>query len=72
MTGVKDTFQNHFLDSIFASYKKASDKTAALAAKLATLPKTSAGAYDVDGMINPVWRIQGEPSHAKKRHWNNI
>lgn len=72
MTGVKDTFQNFFLDGIFASYKKATDKKAALEAKLATLPRDSTGAYDIDGMINPVWRIPGKSNCSPRDSGSDV
>ncbi|KAF5341196.1 hypothetical protein D9611_006121 [Ephemerocybe angulata] len=75
-TGVKDTFQNHFLEKIFESYKKkrtANTKQAALDTFLATLPMKDglnegdtpiAARLHVEGMMNPVWRIKGINAHS--------
>lgn len=55
-TGVKDTFQQHFLDSLFESYKsRRTDRTkqAALDAKLASMNKGP------EEMINPILRVYG-------------
>lgn len=52
-SGIKDTFQMHFLDKLFASYSKKrgpEHKEAALRAELDRLPKNT---------INPLWRIKG-------------
>lgn len=52
-SGVKDTYQLHFLEKIFNSYKKkrgTESKQAALEAELRTLPTN---------ITSPVWRING-------------
>lgn len=52
-SGIKDTFQIHFLDQIFSSYKNKrgrASKQTALDARLALLP---------DNITSPVWRIKG-------------
>lgn len=52
-SGIKDTYQMHFLEKIFASYKGkrgAKAKQAALDAKLETMPQQT---------TSPVWRIKG-------------
>lgn len=62
-TGVKDTFLTHFLNRIFAPYKgRTGDASkAALESFLesANFPRNGDGEFDVDNMINPVWRIWG-------------
>ena len=53
--GVKDTYLDHFLNSMFDSYKRLQGKDAwqrALDAYCGTLPAT---------LISPVWRIEGAP-----------
>jgi hypothetical protein len=55
-TGVKDTFQLHFLNKLFDSYKNRrteSTKQAALDTQISQLPQ------DPEVMINPVWRVKG-------------
>lgn len=55
-SGIKDTYQDTFLDALFDSYKDKRgkpDKEAALAAKFGTLPPNT---------TSPVWRIKGEQS----------
>lgn len=52
-TGMKDTYQLHFLDKIFSSYSKkrgTAAKQASLDAELEKLPMNT---------ISPVWRIKG-------------
>lgn len=52
-SGIKDTYQMHFLEQVFDSYKKKSgraSKQAALEAKLKQLPAN---------ILSPVWRIKG-------------
>ena len=56
-TGIKDTYQLHFMESLFASYKKKrgkDNKMAALQAKAKTMPANT---------ISPVWRINGQSWH---------
>ncbi|KAK7006328.1 hypothetical protein R3P38DRAFT_3366987 [Favolaschia claudopus] len=56
-TGVKDTYQLHFLEKIFESYKGKrgrASKEAALNARLASLPQNT---------TSPVWRIKGLDPH---------
>ncbi|KAJ3534303.1 hypothetical protein NMY22_g6988 [Coprinellus aureogranulatus] len=60
-TGVKDTFQQHFLDILHGSYKnRRTDRTKqeALDAKLATMGKRP------EEMINPILRMHGLDPHA--------
>ncbi|KAJ2936113.1 hypothetical protein H1R20_g977, partial [Candolleomyces eurysporus] len=60
-TGIKDTFQLHFLKEIFKSYKNCktnATKTAALKAKLSSLPQ------DPALMMNPIWRVKGLDAHS--------
>lgn len=52
-TGIKDTYQMHFLDGLFDSYKKKrgrESKQNSLNSKLAELPRH---------ITSPVWRIKG-------------
>lgn len=53
-SGVKDTFQLHFLDKLWNSYKKVRGvhkKQEALDAMIEDLPEI---------IMSPVWRIKGE------------
>ncbi|KAL1708926.1 hypothetical protein EV121DRAFT_276854 [Schizophyllum commune] len=57
-TGIKDTYQLHFLQSLFSSYKSKSgqaEKLAALQAKVADLPSNT---------MSPVRRIHGLDPHS--------
>lgn len=52
-TGLKDTYQLHFIDQLFSSTKGkrgADAKEAAIQAKLQSFP---------DNTLSPVWRIKG-------------
>lgn len=52
-SGVKDTYQLHFLEKLFSSYKNkrgTQDKQTALDAEIKNLP---------DDITSPVWRIKG-------------
>ncbi|TRM70314.1 hypothetical protein BD626DRAFT_448805 [Schizophyllum amplum] len=57
-TGIKDTYQLHFMESLFASYEHKRGKPAKLAAlqkKATELPENT---------MSPVWRINGLDPHA--------
>ncbi|KAL1674996.1 hypothetical protein EV122DRAFT_219370 [Schizophyllum commune] len=57
-TGIKDTYQLHFMESLFASYNKKrgkDNKLAALAEKVSKLPENT---------MSPVWRINGLDPHS--------
>jgi hypothetical protein len=57
-TGIKDTYQEFFLERLFSSYKDVSgkgDKQKALDAAVASLPEKT---------TSPVWRIAGESFDA--------
>ncbi|KAL1726516.1 hypothetical protein EV714DRAFT_219219 [Schizophyllum commune] len=57
-TGIKDTYQLHFMESLFASYNKKrgrDNKLAALSAKVSKLPSNT---------MSPVWRIHGLDPHS--------
>ena len=59
-TGVKDTFQLHFLNQLFDSYKNkraAHTKEAALNAKVTTMFQ----AKQPEDMINPLMKVNGMP-----------
>jgi hypothetical protein len=52
-SGIKDTYQNFFLEKLFKSYKNkrgADSKQAALDKEIKSLP---------DNIMSPVWRIKG-------------
>ncbi|KAK7027138.1 hypothetical protein R3P38DRAFT_3268099 [Favolaschia claudopus] len=56
-SGVKDTYQLHFLEKMFESYRDKrgrAAKEAALSARIASLPKN---------ITSPVWRIRGLDPH---------
>ncbi|KAK7021568.1 hypothetical protein R3P38DRAFT_3397021 [Favolaschia claudopus] len=56
-SGVKDTYQLHFLEKMFESYRNKrgrAAKEAALSARIASLPKN---------ITSPVWRIRGLDPH---------
>ncbi|KAK7006456.1 hypothetical protein R3P38DRAFT_3038299 [Favolaschia claudopus] len=56
-SGVKDTYQLHFLEKMFESYRDKrgrAAKQAALSARIASLPKN---------ITSPVWRIKGLDPH---------
>lgn len=61
-TGLKDTFQLHFIEKLFESVKKkrvAHTQEAALLAARKTLPSWLDGNEDPTKLLSPVWRMKG-------------